>query len=307
MKEDKISPIDSFFKDLMGYIPTKFGTAYEKISTAAYSIIKRERSEHDRHLKGLTGSNYQIDGLIGGKEMLEAKDYTIKKGKVGRSDLQKQEGALVDLPSMGRGVFASATGYTSQATKYAKGSRNNDKMTSITTYDIRPSTIKDEQGRIKTIHITMNVCSLCYSKGKYSLIFAEGEQERLRSNLKSKSLQQINNQLEFFYDETGNIIDCMSSLSSRNHPTFKYNDIEVNGIFPIQAYVKLNDNLYCIKGVRYEHVPIVKGTESFVIEPKGKAVLLIKSDLDGVNKLITDVELRAAIERIEDNSKLSKE
>lgn len=157
--------------------------------------------------------------------MLEAKDYTVSKDKVGRQDIQKQEGALIDLPNLGRGIFASATGYTAEATKYAVGSLGNDKMTNIIPYDIRPSSENDERGRIKRIHVTMNTYSLCYNRGNFSLIFAEGEQKRLHNTAKAKGLTEISSHIEFFYDENGNIIDNMANLSRRCQPIFNCNDM----------------------------------------------------------------------------------
>ena len=43
--------------------------------------------------------------------MVEAKDYSIEGKKVGRGDIQKQAGALNDLP-IKQGIFASAIDYT---------------------------------------------------------------------------------------------------------------------------------------------------------------------------------------------------
>jgi len=300
MKQDDMSNIEDFFEDLMGYKPSKAGRAFELIATAAYSIIKGQRAEHDRYIKGESQCVYQVDGLINGEEMLEAKDYTIRKEKVGRPDLQKQEGALIDLPVIKKGIFASATGYTSEAIKYAKGSLDNIKMTGIVTYEIRPSTSLDEQGRIKTINITMHFCYPLFNKGTFSVMFAEGEKEKLCDNIQSKGKQEIETKISIstFYDEKGKKKETMGHLSRSNQPKIESNATEVKGIFPIRAYIKIEGELYGIEGIKYEHVPVVRGTEHFVIESKGDTVLLITSDIDGTDKLITDVELRKAIRRI---------
>lgn len=104
------SPIDLLFEDMFGNKPNKDGTAYEILSAAVMKLLEENALvKHDEKLKG-TFSNtfYQLDVLIqqeARKEMGEAKDYTKKGSKVGRPDLQKLAGALIDLSEVDGGVF----------------------------------------------------------------------------------------------------------------------------------------------------------------------------------------------------------
>lgn len=76
------------------------------------------------------------------------------------------------------------------------------------------------------------------------------------------------------------------------------NTVTVSGEFPIDAYLKFYDSLVPVTGIAYKEVPIERGTEIFVIEAQGDATILIKSDRAGINKLLTDVELKKAIQRV---------
>ena len=91
--------------------------------------------------------------------MVEVKDYTIDKRKVGRSDLQKLQGALTDL-DFEKGVFVSATDYTKPAKKYSDGAEINPLQKEIDLFHIRPSTELDEKGRVKKFQINNSYKSL---------------------------------------------------------------------------------------------------------------------------------------------------
>lgn len=72
--------------------------------------------------------------------MLEAKYYSILGEKVGRDDIQKLNGALVDLDAFHRGVFVSATDYTKPAIEYAMASEKMPHGKPIDLYQVRNST-----------------------------------------------------------------------------------------------------------------------------------------------------------------------
>lgn len=72
----------------------------------------------------------------------------------------------------------------------------------------------------------------------------------------------------------------------------------VSGSFPIDAFIKFFDILVPIKGIAYTNVPIERGTEEFTIEGQGNATILIKSEKLGVDKLISDVDLKNAIQQL---------
>lgn len=102
------------------------------------------------------------------------------------------------------------------------------------------------------------------------------------------------------YDKDGNILTTIAELSRDNQPKFDDDIVTVSGEFPIDAYLKFYDILVSVAGIAYKDVPIERGTEKFVIEAQGNATILIKLEKAGINKLLTDVELKKAIQRIID-------
>lgn len=299
MKEK--SEIDELFFRLMGYYPSKAGEAYEIISVAALGLVKQQDAEHNRFLQGESGGRpYQIDGLLNGKIMVESKDYTIEDKKVGRPDLQKMQGALTDLQEIDEGYFTSATDYSRDALKYAKGTETNERHKEITTFDVRPSTPEDKKGRVLSIYVTMNWESPNFDRGKISFKFAEGGSKMIEDYMKQHGMKECALTASVLYDKDGYFLTTIAELSRDNQPKFDDDTVTVNGEFPIDAYLKFYDILVHIMGIVYTDVPIERGTEEFVIEAKGDATILIKSDKAGINKLLTDVELKNAIQKLID-------
>lgn len=299
----KKSEIDELFYRLMGYYPNKAGEAYEIISAAALGIVRAQAAEHNRFLKGKSGGRpYQIDGLLNGDIMVEAKDYTVDDRKVGRPDLQKLQGALTDLPQIKEGYFTSATDYSRDAKKYARGTETNDKQKEITIVDVRPSTAEDEKGRIKIIEVHMTWAVPNYDRGKRTFIFAEGGRKMIDDYMIQQGKTQCALQAMDLYDKDGNFLISISELSRNHHPKFGNEDKIVSGEMPIDAYVKFYDIMIPIKGIAYSDVPIERGEETFTIEAQGNATIFIKSDKLEVNKLITDVELKKAIQNVVDRN-----
>lgn len=255
----KKSDIDVLFYQLMGYYPTKAGKAYEIISAAALGLIQDQLAEHDKYLKGKSGGRpYQLDGLLNGDVMVESKDYTIDDRKVGRPDLQKLQGALSDLPQIKEGIFTSATEFSRDAIKYAKGTEVNDEQKEITTVDIRPSTSEDEKGRVKTIVVKMQYMVPNFDRGKKSIIFTDNGKKQIIDYMKAHDMTQYQLCVSMFYDESGVPLISMSDLSRQNQLSFDFNMDFVSGEFPIDAYIKFYDILVPIKGISYWDVPLKK-------------------------------------------------
>lgn len=295
------SEIDELFYRLMGYYPNKAGEAYEIISAAALAIVKKQEAEHNRFLQGESGGRpYQIDGLLNGNIMVESKDYTIEDKKVGRPDLQKLEGALTDLPNIEEGYFTSATEYSRDAIKYAQGTETNEMHKEITTFDVRPSTPEDKKGRVLSIHVTMNWASPNFDRGKTSFKFSKESREMIEDYMRQHGMKECSLTASVLYDKDGNFLTTIAELSRDNQPKFDDDTVTVSGEFPIDAYLKFYDILVPVAGIAYKDVPIERGTEKFVIEAQGNATILIKSEKAGINKLLTDVELKKAIQRIID-------
>lgn len=294
MKEK--SEIDELFFRLMGYYPAKAGQAYEMISAAALGIVKAQIAEHNKFMKGESGGRpYQLDGILNGNIMVESKDYTLDDKKVGRPDLQKLQGALTDLPQIKEGIFTSATNYSKDAIKYAEGTETNDLQKKITTVDVRPSTVDDEKGRIKRIFVTMRWSVPNFERGQQLVMFAEGGKEMITEYMQQHSMKEFRCGVAELYDKEGNVLISIAELSRNNPPKFGDEDNVVSGSFPIDAFIKFFDVLVPIKGIAYTNVPIERGTEEFTIEGQGNATILIKSKRLGVDKLISDVDLKNAI------------
>lgn len=293
------SEIDELYLRLMGTCPQKPGTAYEIISSAILSLLTGGEGKHNVFMNGASGTRYQLDGLIDGKVMVEAKDYTIQAKKVGRGDLQKMQGGLTDLPDIEKGFFTSATEFTSPAEKYADASAKNNMQKEIIPATIRKSIPSDLENRIKTFIINITIVEPDYNKGKYQVVFAEGEQKRLVSDLLSDGKNSCDFRLRYFYHKDGKYHSSISDLSLSQPLQFELDsDItEVTGRFDIDAYVSIESRLYSIKGLDYT-VPIIRTTEEFTVSVDGTPEILVECKSLGINKLFTDAQLKTAIKAV---------
>lgn len=291
------SLIDDFFLKLTGLQASKDGRAFEIISTAVLSILREEKAKHDVLLKGTDGTNYQIDGLLADKEMVEAKDYTVKKKKVGRGDLQKQQGALTALPDIEHGYITSATEFTRDATKYAIGTETNERQTEINTVEVRPSTPQDRKGRIETIRVEMHITDYEYDEGIYNVIFKKGEMQRLHNDMLKSGHTDVRLQIVEFYDKNGRVVANMMEVSKEQMKGVEEKDGFISGRLNIDAYIRCGNDLYGIDGIDYR-IPVVNVVESFEVNKEGEPVVYVKCDAKGVNKLINDKELKDKIREI---------
>lgn len=290
------SPIDELFYSLMGFYPTKEGAAYEIISAAAISLFEQRETRHNQFVNGLSESLYQLDGLIENDTMIESKDYTKRGAKVGRDDLQKMEGALTDLSEIKKGYFTSATEYTEPAQMYAEATSKNPLQKEIIPVYLRPSTKDDEKGRVNKIQIQMNVIIPDFTNGIFNILYSNKEEEAKLQKFIGASAP-ISLTIKEFYDFSGNVIETVENLCKEQQPKFPMDATEVDGVFNIKAYIKINDSLFSIKGLKY-HISVLHHTETFTIESKGDAKMLIKCDRLNINKLITDLEMTNAIKRV---------
>ncbi len=305
MEKTEISPVDELFTEIMGFCPNKSGTAYELLSAAAISLMLNKEAKHNQFLSGEAGNTpYQIDGLIEEKYIVEAKDYTIRGAKVGRGDLQKLEGALTDLPQIEKGFFASATDFTKPASEYAEGTIINDRQIEINTLNVRPSSEEDLKGRIQTIVINLEISYPDYSSSNIHLLFSNEEKQRMTLFIQkefSEGEHTINTSM--FYDEDGKDYLPVNELFIKYKPAYNKDSKRISGRIPITAYVKIRDELFQIDGVEYRDVPIRTETETLYLKPQGEAKVLIESKKLGINKLLTDKEIKSQIEKIIANSK----
>lgn len=305
----KHSPVDELYYKLFEEYPTKAGTALERLATIAYTEVKANKSAVDQRLKGAySNSTYQIDGLAetnDGKEMIEAKDYTIRNDKVGRDDLQKLSGALVDLDNISKGIFASATDYTKPAKQYAESTPQMPNSKPIELYDIRPSTELDEKGRIKKICVQINIIVPDFARGSYKPIFTKVGYDALK--IDGLLEQQIEMHLDKFYDKNGTEKISFLELTDNISKNLNINtqDTIINGIWEMNnMYMPFpNKKMYELDRIEYS-IPIIRDNEEFTIEKDGSPCLLIRSSDGKIDKLLTDNELQKY--KFDDNGSVIK-
>ncbi|MFV2950213.1 restriction endonuclease [Pseudomonas japonica] len=291
------SPIDDLYEKIFGAAPNKAGTAFERLAAIATFVTEANGDvTHDAALRGaFSGSRYQIDVLHqspDAKSMGEAKDYTDRGGKVGRPDLQKLAGALLDLPDVEKGVFWSATGYTKPAQQYAEAASFMAGK-EILLRGLRESTPVDEEGFVKTIRIngTYHIAQLDKAiwkahwtpKGRASLIelIPEGENEL-----------KLEWKLEEILSATGEKLVSVSELTS----TLGYGTISEDGLsrgcyWLPQHYIEVNGNLVSICGIEFE-VPYETHRTTFEITDNSTYRLVILDETGAPVKILTDEKIR---------------
>jgi len=293
----KKSPIDELFNNLYGFYPNKAGQAYEFLVAAAFKAIMKVNVSYDQHYRGIySESDYQIDSVIKteqGEEMVEVKDYTINKRKVGRDDLQKMQGALTDL-SFEKGIFASATDYSKPARKYSTATDKNPNQKAIDLFHIRPSTELDEKGRLKAIILKMIMVLPEYDKGQFE--FAWTKDSILKFKEEDLIGKQMTMQIDKFYDKNGKLDCLLSEFTYHNQPILlDLKDDFASGCWLLpNKFIKVNDSFFEIKGIQYK-IPYTRNSTTCTIKGEGNPKILIKSDDGKVDKLITDIELKNII------------
>ncbi|TIH09145.1 hypothetical protein [Pseudomonas leptonychotis] len=292
-----MSPIDKIFNEIFGHSPNKAGTAYEIFSCIAEHLMTNGDVSHDNKIRGeFSKTLYQVDVHSlsdSGQSMGEAKDYTIQNKKVGRADLQKLGGALPDLPEISKGKFFSATGYTAPAKKHADAAETFPGLKPIEIYELRPSTEKDEEGTVKTIHINMHILMPHPQQGKWlphltneavaqsKTMIPEGE-ESLHYTLR----------LENFYDSAGNIITTLFDLTSMGYGEINTETNSAHGTFLLHGnYIDINGYFLELKGLEYE-IPYTERHQTIEITDDSECRFVLKNSKDEIIRFITDEKLR---------------
>lgn len=302
------SKIDVLFEELFGFIPKKKGEAYEMLSAAVIKLLYGEEVYHDKRIRGeFSNSLYQIDVLK--KDTAgEAKDYTKKGEKVGRGDLQKLGGALLEI-DVEDAMFFSATDYTREAKKYANAS---DKFTKkIDLYHLRPSTKEDESGRLMAIEISLVICTPVYDQSKFTpILTVDGRKESASINQKVidqgevKLGDKVKLNLTEIYNSDRSIYCTISDLTSFNYGG--EDGITAIGSFYLpKKFIIIFDELIEINGITY-NIPFNTREEKIVIEPEGKHKILVKNETGEIDKLITDEELKK-IKFVDNEVKISED
>ena len=283
---------DDLYYELTGKYLAKEGTAYEKITAAVIGILTSKGVVHDTKIRGLSGTLYQIDGLVDQIIMIEAKDYQKRNSKVPRSDLQKQEGALSDLPNIDKGFFASATSFTKPALQYAKGSTTNPMQKPILPFNIRKSIDEDKKNRIETIEVQIDCMWPEFRSNEFKIIFPNDDIEEKLKTACMNSKEPL--RIDTLYDSDGCFLKTIVDLTKEQQPKITEGEQVIHGEFSINAYIKFQSNLYKISGISYV-ADVVHLLDDFEVKKEGDAIILAKcSDLN-IDKLITDNELKRAL------------
>lgn len=292
------SPIDQFFESLYGFVPAKKGVAYELLANAALKVLHPELDvSYDLHLKDLySDTKFQLDGLISSadnaeKTMLEAKDYTARKsdGAVGRGDLQKEESALNSL-DVQNGIFASATGYSSDAVKWAESTKLNPLHKPINLYDIRQSTIEDEKGRIKEIHVQLHLYYNDEINAKVETQISPTDDQLRRIKQGDTSAKPVRTRDIILYDSTHRPITNVEEITKTlNHEmdatlideTITYKD----------TYLLIQGEYVLLHALHFT-IPVKEIVETIVIKADGTPCVYVNNNTTGDSTLLTDVQLR---------------
>ncbi len=303
MKEDrqeKNSILDDLYYQLYGERLPKKGQALERLSALAFKLLQKACNvQYDQQVRAtFSDTVYQLDGLIneGDRQvMVEAKDYTIRGDKVGRSDLLKMEAALIDL-DIPEGRFVSATDYTNRAKPFAESTKTNPKTNSIDLYHLRPSTLEDERGRIKKIIVNIDVNVLGFESGQYLPIINRQFLETIKDQIPQDGQKQ-KVILSQFYNANGEVVETFENVTRQLNEQLpevfeKGYVLEGAWTFEQPVYIDMEPlGRVLIDSIQYK-IPAYKAGYTFAIDQKGKPVLLIKSEDGRVNKLFTDQEFK---------------
>lgn len=290
------SPIDKIFEEIFECAPQKSGTAFEQLAAIATYMLEGGIVTHDDKLRGhFSDTLYQLDihhQSNNSSMMGEAKDYSIRNGKVGRGDLQKLGGALPDLENVDSGTFFSATGYTKPAQKYAESA---EKMLGkpITLYGLRPGTEVDEKGFIKTIVIKMVIHSAQPEIAKWHPHITKAGQTAMKVLLKEgQNRLEYQMGLSCFYDSLGKEILSLHELTSHGYGVTNSDTGKSHASFLLKDhYIKINGILAEINGLEYEVPYSTFSQELRITDDSGHRFVLLDKD-GNVIKFLTDKKLR---------------
>ncbi len=140
-----------------------------------------------------------------------------------------------------------------------------------------------------------------FHKGEYAILFSDTKRANVDNYLREYGLNEIHLQIHNFYNSKGEVIETIENISKVQFPKFPMDATEVDGVFNTSYFIKINERLFAISGIKY-HIPIQHAKKSFTIESNGNATILVKSETLGINKLITDIDMKNAINMILKNS-----
>jgi hypothetical protein len=288
--------MDDFFEEMFGQRPKKRGKGYELLVAAAIKLSGfGSNVSADRFIKGeFSKTTYQLDAHVddGAGAFVEAKDYTEKRdfagAPVGRGDAQKLAGALQDL-NVGKGILASATGFTRPTKKYAASSVANPKAKPIELLDVRRSVSSDERGRIRKIVLHLSFFIADYDNAEWTPKFTAAGMKELQSMFAPGTPVALD--VRQFVKEDGSELASVHDLTGKMGVNWDTREAAGEWRFQERAFIEVSGRLVEVDTVSYR-VPHVVESREIVIEATGKPVLLIRSLSGNVDKLLTDADLK---------------
>lgn len=291
------SPIDNIFEKIFGTMPIKTGTAFELLAAIATFVIEESDGvRHDAFINGAqSGTRYQIDVLQHRQDavtMGEAKDYSAGGKKVGRPDLQKLAGALVDLPDISEGIFWSATDYSTPARKYAERA---DAMIGkkIQLRGLRESTECDEHGFVKTIRITGTYHIPQLNEATWEVHYTPDACKALLSTVAGEASKNliIEAELEGFYDAQGNLKSTLYELTRKGYGVIGEDGVCRCCYWLPDHYIQVNGILASIRGLEYR-LPYKTQTTVIEITDNSTNRLVVLDETGQPMAILTDEQLR---------------
>lgn len=305
----QVSEIDSIFYFLYGFYPTKEGQSFELLVGAVLKILNSsKRIVWDERARGEYDSNsYQIDVTVYGTDShiaVEGKDHTKDEAPVGRPELDKLAGSLIEV-NHSTGYFFSATGYTRDAIRKAKASAINPRAKRIDLYHLRASSILDRPNRIETFIVRFHLPEMDLNNTGLLPVLSPKEVAELFPGISEK----VNLESRIRFQWNKNIITCYVGLFDsegvkqgyyRFRKTFaeKFLDVVENGNWRIEGTWDVEDGLIEAHG---KQLPLLQvnyrvafnlTTVTDTISAIGSPILLVRSDENTLDKLITDHQLR---------------
>lgn len=284
-----IKNMDDFFEEIYGFKPSKRGAGYELLVGAVLKILNADASVSNNVFVESKYSNdkYQVDNLLGKEQeniFVEVKDSS---EKVGRPDVTKLSGALLQLP-LDKGIMATPKGYTKNAKQYVEDCAKNPNAKPIDLYIIRPSTEKDEEGRIKEIHIELFIETNDYANAVFTPLFAEGA-FNIFQEMRYKEGDKASFPIDGFYRADGSVIETVHNLTSSLKADSNSGMYAGKWVFSEPTYIYCCNKLVPIKYVEYK-IPTKLIKQKIVI--KGKPLIYVRSNDGSVDKIITEEQFK---------------
>jgi len=167
------------------------------------------------------------------RTVIECKDY---KGNIGIEKVQEFLGKLQDL-NVDKGILVTKSGYTKPAKEFAK-------KHGIDLIELRKPTEEDWGGRVKTIHVQMNI----YYPEIYDIELKTGRKE-----LVGKKMEGWANEL-IIIDENGNPYKNLSKIIQENINNDRTEEEKtVNVIFERPYFLKTDGEKIPVKGISFKY------------------------------------------------------